>query len=135
MTAAVTQDCDALEYASYELKNNEQGVTAAVTQDGEVLRYASDELKNHEQVVTAAVTRKGAALYYASNNQRGNVGVVLAARRQNPFPCEYYLSQDFIVAAVTRYHHHGSNPDARIVDKPPEVAVASKRQKIDHFLD
>ena len=69
-----------------------------------MLQHASDELKNNENVVTIAVTHDGHALQYVStNNQKSNIDVVLTALRQNPSALNY-ISQDFIVAATTRYH-------------------------------
>ena len=46
MLAAVTQNGNALQYASDELKNDKDVVLAAVTQNGNALGYASAELRN-----------------------------------------------------------------------------------------
>jgi len=53
--------------------------------------------------VAAAVTQCGLALQHASNNQKGSFGIVLTALRQNRSAFRY-ISKEFIVAAVTRYH-------------------------------
>merc|ERR1712224_340697 len=63
--AAVQKNGHALEYASEEMKKNEQIVLAAVQQDGCALRYASEEMKQNEQIVLAAVQQHGFALQFA----------------------------------------------------------------------
>jgi len=82
-------------------------------------------LKNNEEVVTLAVTRNGSALEFASSNLKGNLGVVLAALRDEPSALKY-ISQEFIVAAVTRHHSHESNPGRK---------KRRKRQHDTAFLD
>ena len=65
-----------MEYASYELRNNESIVTIAVTNDGVVLRFASRELRNNESIVIIAVTNGGAVLRFASNELKNSKPVV-----------------------------------------------------------
>ena len=45
------------EYASPEMKNNEEVVLEAVQQNGHLLHFAGPDMKNNEQVVLAAVTK------------------------------------------------------------------------------
>ena len=63
---AVTQDGDALAYASNALKADREVVMAAVTQNGQVLEYASRELRADKDVVITAVTQYGYALLHTS---------------------------------------------------------------------
>ena len=79
--AAVRNSGDALQYASKELKSDKDVVLEAVSKDGSALEYASEELKNDKEVVLAAVRQDGSALYYASDALKNDKEVVLAAVR------------------------------------------------------
>jgi hypothetical protein len=89
MLAAVAQAGWALEYASVELKNDEEVVLAAVAQDGRALVYASAELRNDKEVVLAAVAQDGDALVHASAELKNDKEVVLAAVAQDGKALKY----------------------------------------------
>ena len=104
--AAVTQNGNALYFASDELKNDKDVVMAAFKKQGWInvsdefqtmkevmmaavaksygraLSYASDELKNDKEVVMAAVAQDGGALEYASDELKNDKEVVMAAVAQ-----------------------------------------------------
>merc|ERR1712012_1188973 len=77
--AAVTQDGDALRFASEDLKNDREVVLAAATSRGRALELASEDLKNDRDVVLAAVSQLGDALLYASEDLKNDRDFVLAA--------------------------------------------------------
>jgi uncharacterized lipoprotein YbaY len=80
---AVTQDGDALQYASWNLKADKEVVLAAVTQEGEALEFASEDLKADKEVALEAVTQESFALQYASVDLKADKEVVLAAVTQD----------------------------------------------------
>ena len=75
----LTQNGNALQYASDEFKNDKELVLAAVTQNGWSLEYLCEELRNDKEVVLAAVKNCGMALNHASEELRNDKEVVLAA--------------------------------------------------------
>jgi len=78
-----------LDYASKEMKNNEEFVLAAVKACGGDLKFASEEMRNKESVVLAAVQQDGCALEDASEEMQNKESVVLAAVQQNGRALEY----------------------------------------------
>ena len=106
--AAVTQNGEALEDASYELQNDREIVMAAVTQDGEALKHASYELKHDRAFVLAAVRQDGTAIEYASNELQNDREIVLAAVTQNGIALRYASDEliqndrEIVLAAVTQ---------------------------------
>jgi len=82
-TAAVKQDCYALEHLSAEMRGHVSVVQAAVQQGGQALAYASKELQGSETTVLAAVQQNGSALRCASAKLQGDKAIVLAALQQN----------------------------------------------------
>ncbi|MCX6989588.1 MAG: DUF4116 domain-containing protein [Chlamydiae bacterium] len=105
--AAVTQNSEALVYASPRLGNDRDIVLAAVTQNGGALRSASEGLRNDHAIVLAAVTQNGGALVYASEGLRNDPVIVLAAVTQNGEALVYASprlrnNHDIVLAAVTQ---------------------------------
>ena len=92
----LTQNGNALQYVSDELKNDKEVVLAAITEDGRALEYASDELKNDKEVVLAAVTQYGRALEYASDELKNDKDVVLAAVTEDGWALQYSSDEEGI---------------------------------------
>lgn len=67
-------------------QNDKMVVMNAVTQNGNALYYASDDLKNDEQVVMTAVKNYSLALIYASDSLRHNVEFVLKCIEEKGAP-------------------------------------------------
>ena len=107
MLAAVKQNGEALEDASYELQNDREIVMAAVTQHGDAVRWASDELQNDPEVVLAAATQDGSVLQWASDELQDDRAIVLAAVTQNGGALQFASDElkndrEIVLAAVTQ---------------------------------
>merc|ERR1712224_46450 len=89
----VQQDGCALQFASEEMKKNEQIVLAAVQQNGFALEFASEGMKKNEQIVLAAVQQNGFALQFASEEMKKNKNIVLAAVQQDERALAYAPSR------------------------------------------
>ncbi|MGL5627341.1 MAG: DUF4116 domain-containing protein [Candidatus Rhabdochlamydia sp.] len=98
----------ALEYASEDLKRDQEVVYTAINQNPEALQfadkdvvlaflqqearlliYASAVLRDDKDVVLVAVQKRGEVLEFASKALRGNKTIVLAAIKQNRSAREY----------------------------------------------
>ena len=80
---AVTDNWWALEYASPELKSDEQVLAAAVQQSWNALQFTIEPLSpTHRGIMLAAVKQSGMALQYASPELSADEEVVLAAVKQ-----------------------------------------------------
>ena len=102
---AVTQNGNALQYASAELQGDPDIVLAAVKQDGQALQYASVELRGDREIVLAAVEQHGKALEYALDMLKNNREIVLAAVKSNGHALEYASEElkaqhEIVLAAV-----------------------------------
>ena len=75
----VSQNGNALEHATDELKGDTEIVMAAVSQNGRALEYATDELKGDRKIVMAAVSKNGHALQYAKDELKGDREIVMMA--------------------------------------------------------
>jgi hypothetical protein len=64
--AAIRQNPNALEYASIDLKGDEDIVKPAIFSRGQLLSFVSEKLKNNKKIVLIAVTNDQNALQYAS---------------------------------------------------------------------
>jgi hypothetical protein len=69
--------------------NNYEFVQLAVSNNGLALQYASDELKNDENIVQLAVTNNGLALQYASNELKDNDDIAFIAVNSYVFAYNY----------------------------------------------
>ncbi len=77
------RDGRALEYASGELRNDQEFMLEAARLDGSaVVEYASDEVRNDREVVLEAVRQDGRARVYARNELHNDRDVGLKAVRQ-----------------------------------------------------
>ena len=65
VTAAVTSNGKALQYAAEKIKEDRDIVMAAVTSNGKARGYAAEKIKEDRDVVMVAVTSDGRALGYA----------------------------------------------------------------------
>ena len=80
---AVTENWWALEYASADLKSDEEVLAAAVQQSWNALQFAIEPLPpTHRGIMLAAVQQSGMALQYASPELCADEKVVLAAVKQ-----------------------------------------------------
>ena len=70
-TAAVTENGDALAFASDAMLDNRKVLLAAVQTAGDVLQFASERIRADAQVVSLAVAQNGAALEDASDELAG----------------------------------------------------------------
>jgi len=105
---AVKQNGNMLQYASDDLRDDNDVVETAlkentsvlkyalksstkhiVSKNGYALQYASDEYKNDKEVVLAAVKQYGYALKYASDELKNDKEVVLAAVKQNGYALQF----------------------------------------------
>jgi hypothetical protein len=64
-----------IEYASDQMRTNQEIVKNAVSLHAFSLSFASLDLQNDSEIVMIAVSQDGNALQYASNRLRGNVDI------------------------------------------------------------
>lgn len=83
MLEAVRKNGRLLEYASDELKNDEEVVHASLNNCALSCRFASPEIKNTKQVVLMVVKRYPGLIQYASNELRHDHEVCLEATRHS----------------------------------------------------
>ena len=76
---AVSQDGDALQHATDELKGEREIVMKAISQEGHALAHATDELKGDREIVMKAVAEDGWSLQYATEKLRGDADLIEAA--------------------------------------------------------
>jgi len=132
--AAVTQNGEALEDASYELQNDREIVMAAVTQDGEALKHASYELKHDRAFVLAAVRQDGTAIEYASNELKNDREIVLAAVTQNGIALRYASDEliqnnrEIVLAAVTQNGIALRYASDELIQNDREIVLAAVTQ-------
>ena len=84
---AVVNNPHNLEHASEDLRNDKEIVLAAVRKDGKVLEFASEDLQNDKEIVLAAVKKDGELWDFASEDLRNDQEIVLAAMEKD---CEAY---------------------------------------------
>ena len=63
---AVSEDGEALRFATKEMKGDRELCTAAVAQDWRALKWASEEMKGDRELCMAAVAQNGQAVEYVS---------------------------------------------------------------------
>ena len=90
--AAVQQDGHSLEYASKEMRSNENVVMAAVQQDGQSLCYGSEDMRGNENVVMAAVQQDVQSLDYASKEMKAKVSALIME-----FECNFEVAARALV--------------------------------------
>eukprot|EP01045_Picozoa_sp_COSAG04_P007610 COSAG04_NODE_401_length_14952_cov_3.941224_6_plen_957_part_00 len=119
--AAVTQDADALQHASEDLKTDRdvvlkakgfdntdrEAVLAAAAQDSGALQHASAALRSDKEFVLAAVARNGGALQHAPEALQSDKEFVLAAVARNGGALEHapealQSDKEVVLAAVAR---------------------------------
>jgi hypothetical protein len=103
--AELSNDGDALEYVSDELKADREIVLAAVQNSGRSLEYADDSLKSDREVVLAAVQNSGFAIEYASDELKADRGIVLLALENDGHSFSYISDElkadrEIVLAAV-----------------------------------
>jgi hypothetical protein len=90
MTHCISVNPSALEFASDNLKNDKGIVLSAVRNPySNALRYASDDLKNDKDIILVAVKANSMALEYASDDLKNNKDIVLAAVRNDAEALKY----------------------------------------------
>jgi hypothetical protein len=86
---AVNQNGMALQFATENLKKDENVVKNAVNQNGMALQFAIENLKKEKNVVIEAVKKTGMALQFASDNLREDEDVVIEAVKQNGMALQF----------------------------------------------
>ena len=81
--SALSQDGDALRYASLELQNNIDVVKIAIENNYRALAYASNSIKNNRELILDAVVKNGTILEYASSELQNDKDIVLLAVQQD----------------------------------------------------
>ncbi|CAB9518010.1 unknown protein [Seminavis robusta] len=92
VSIACRQNGRALEYASFTLKDNKQLAMTACSNDGLALQFASPKLKSDKEVVLEACSKDGFALQYASVELRATKEIVVAAVESNPESLKFALA-------------------------------------------
>lgn len=87
--SVVSQYGRALQYASSELKGDEDVVMEAVKQNGLALEYASPELRDNRKVVVAAIQQNAQALQFASLRLRNDINIVRLAVKNDGRALQY----------------------------------------------
>lgn len=103
---AISQNPDALLYASERLRSDKAVVLQAVSQMGRALRHATLACRSDRSIVLAAVKQDGMALAYATKELRKDREIEKVALQQNPNALQYAgtlsADQDAVLDAVTR---------------------------------
>lgn len=76
---ASVKKCNSLQYASDELKQNENIVVAAISRDGLAFKHVDKSLRANKAYVLMAINNNGKALKYAAESFRNDKEVVLTA--------------------------------------------------------
>ena len=90
-------------YASEKLKADKELIMASVKDCGQTLYYASEKLRDDEEVVRAAVANKGIIIKYASYRLRNNKEIAKIAMEQDKRAYQFLtkeLKQDEEIKAL-----------------------------------
>mmetsp|Transcript_6573 Transcript_6573/g.11425 ORF Transcript_6573/g.11425 Transcript_6573/m.11425 type:complete len:204 (+) Transcript_6573:70-681(+) len=109
LVAASRSGLSALSACPEELRKDRAFVMAVVSQDGDALHFASPELRSDRQVAMAAVSNRGWALEWVAAELRSDRHVVMAAVAQDKHALTYAgddLLEDvsFAVEARQRFY-------------------------------
>ena len=106
--AAVRQNGWAFEFASSELRQDREVVLAAAQRSPFALKFASSELQQDREVVLAAMQRHGRALQFASKELRRDREVVRAAMQQSPYALDLMHKSAFLTTILTAWRRQAS---------------------------
>lgn len=68
-----------LEFASFEIQDNDEVVLSAVIESGTAIQYASQRLKSNKKIIVPAVSKNSKALYFIDREFRHDNEVIAAA--------------------------------------------------------
>ena len=76
----MSQNGNALRFASEELRNDRDVVKAAVSNKDQSLLYASEDLKSDKEIVMIAMNKNVSSLYYASEKLQNDKDLLVLLR-------------------------------------------------------